>query len=278
VDYDNALGFKLTLHERYEVDRDWFKVDIHSLTIETRICTDSSCSSTLLTSLDEKPKQTSNGQATWYKSLDWKIGQDDEFSFDFSNCKVVIGSPGFPISTLANKAWVLFPQHIKSSSFRRFRALAREARRHQALVKQIERRREQEREELKRKQLLEIQQKQKDLVQLALKRAQNAQLTKKTSSPAPVNKPSMWSSSGTSSAPPIASAWSSATARPLVPPPMPVAWTVLPPPIAPMMHPAAPLSLQATLMQDPWSTPNVWADQPQAKRARPPPEPDNKNP
>ena len=284
LDYDNELGFKISCVERYQADEDWFEVDVNSLTIETRLHCGATSSPAFLTSMDDKPKQVSLGQASWYKSLDWNVAADDEFTFDFSNCNVSIGSDEFPIISLASKPWVLFPQYISSALFQRFRAVAREARKHRKMVRELEQQREREREEQRKKQQLEIQQKQKDLLQLAIKRAQNAQQTKKTpvASPAVSVKPiqNTWSSSAASSPavpPAIASnAWSSSAARPLTPPPVPVSWTILPSPIAPMVP--GPVPIQPTLIQSPWSAQNPWSsvEIPQAKRPRPHPDPAQK--
>ena len=188
---------------------------------------------------------------------------DDEFSFDFSLTKVRIGSPNFPILRLSQIPWILFPQHIKSSMFKRFRATAREARQHRRKLREAEAKKEREREELRKKQQLEIQQKQKDLLQLAIKRAQQASQTKKQSIATPPQAPkptNVWSSAGVPAMQPLPavnSAWSSAAAvRPMVPPPVPVAW--------PVMVPTVPVA-------DPWS---VWSSkppaEPQAKRPRQP--------
>jgi hypothetical protein len=267
-DYDNELGLKLTVHERYRSDSDWFEADQNSLTVKTFFSTLSSS----LTSAEDKPKVSQTCQASWYRSLDWEVSKDaSEFCFDFSKAKVVIGSPHFPVKTLSELPYILFPQHIKSSMFKRFRALAREARRHRQKIHEIEEQKEREREELKRKQQAEIQQKQRDLVQLALKRAQNAAQTRKppaVSSPPQAPKPSnVWSSAVAQpvSTPPPQSSWSSAGARPMMPPPVPVAWSMVMPPTQ--------LSLQTALFNDPWSTAqNVWSSsgQPQAKKPRQP--------
>jgi hypothetical protein len=285
LDYDNELGFKVSLVERYQGDCDWFEVDVNSLTIETCIHDGGVSSSAYLTAMDERPKQISQGQASWYKSLDWNLADDDEFTVDFSNCNVSMGSPDFPIISLASKPWVLFPQHITSTLFRRLRAVARDARKHRKKMRELELQREREQEEQKKKQQLEIQQKQKDLLQIAIKRAQNSQQSKKTAvaPPAVPVKPiqNTWSSSAASPPPSVpaaigSNAWSSSAARPLTPPPVPVSWTVIPGPIAPMVP--SPVAMQPAMVPNPWSAQNPWSsvEIPQAKRPRPHPDPAQK--
>jgi hypothetical protein len=278
-DYDNPLGFKLSLLERYESDADWFHADVNSLTIETRcrISQDPS-SSSFLNSIEEKAKVVEPLKASWFKTLDWLPARDDEFSFDFTSAKLVIGSPGFQIKRLSQIPWVYFPQHIKTNMFRRFRLLAREARKHRKNLREVEERKEREREELRRKQQVEIQQKQKDLLQLAIKRAQNAQQTKKvvvaTSSPQPPKVSNVWSSAkATAVQPPppttASSSWSSAAARPMMPPAVPVAWPAMPSP--------TPIALQTHILNDPWSVWSARPVEPQAKRPRQPPDANEKS-
>lgn len=264
-DYDNPLGFKLSLYERYEATFDWFEIDVNMLTISTHLRQDSEGSSaSFLKSVDEKAKVYEACKGSWYRSLDWTVTADDEFRFDFSSAKVRIGSPDFPILRLSQIPYVLFPQHIKSSMFKRFRAVAREARAHRRMLRELEAKKEREREELRKKQQMEIQQKQKELLQLAIKRAQNASQTKKatpvvSTPPQPPKPANVWSSAGVPAMQPLPSssqsAWSSAAARPMMPPPVPVTW--------PVLVPAVPVA-------DPWA---VWsskpAAEPQPKRPKP---------
>ena len=267
-DFDDNLSFKLSLHDQYRQDQAWFKVDIYLLTVET--CLASSSSDTcFLTSLDEKPKQTSVGEASWFKSLDCVVAGDDEFSFDFCDAHISAGGGDFPIRSLVELPFIYFPLHMVSRLFTRFRQLAREARAYKRSLKELEEQRQLERDELRRKQQQELQQKQKDLVQLALKRAQNAQSKKIVSPPpsAPVSmKKNVWSSSLASPvvplAQPLSSQWSS---RPIVPPAM-----------TPWSSGTVPtISIQAAVMQaDPWSTANLWTGPPHPKRVRTPAESD----
>ena len=238
------------------------------LTISTSF---GSCPS-YLNSGEDKPKVVQSGQAAWYRSLDWSCSSDDEFRFDFSRAKIVIGCSDFPIKTLAELPYVLFPQHIRSSMFQRFRALARASRKHREMIREIELRKERERDELKRKQQAEIQQKQRDLVQLALKRAQNSSQIRRVvsvvPSPPPQKPTNVWSSAAIPAVvqQPPQNSWSSSSARPMLPPPVPVAWSVV-------MPPPTQLSLQAALVHDPWSSAqNVWssASQPLSKKPRQP--------
>ena len=262
ADFDDNLSFKLSLYEQYR-STGWFSVDIFSLTVETFVADTSSASSALLSSAEERTKQTAVGEASWYKSLDWRQCQDDEFSFNFSNVSVVIGTENFPVRSLRDAAYFYFPDRVVSYSHKKFRGVAREARAHRAKLREIEDKKQREREEQKRKQQAELQQKQKDLVQLALKRAQNVQ-SKKPAAPSPPPKPTNpWSSAAATAVAPQPvqqNLWSS---RPMVPPAMPAWSTAMPLLIAPALGQAAP--------HDPWSAANVWAE-PSAKRVKTPPD------
>lgn len=262
VDFDDNLSFKLSLFEQYRSTSEWFSVDIFSLTVETFL-PDSPSSSSFVSSLDERPKQTAACEASWYKSLDWRQCLDDEFSFDFSNVSLVIGSPKFPILSLREMPAVLFSHRIVSPSFIRFRAVAREARAHRCKLRSIEDQRKREQEEVKRKQLAEIQQKQKDLVQLALKRAQTVQSKKPPAPSPPPKSTNVWSSAAATAVarPPQTASPNTWSSRPMVPPAMPV-WSA-----AGLM----PLIIPQPGAVDPWSSANVWAE-PAAKRAKTPPD------
>ena len=265
-DFDDNLSFKLSLHDQYRLDHGWFKVDIYSFTVETCLGDSSSSDSCFLAYLDEKPKQTVLGEASWFKSLDCVRTCDDEFSFDFSGTSMTAELP--LISSLAQLPFIHFPLHMTSELFRDFQKLAREARAFKRALKELEDKRQLEKEELRRKQQLELQQKQKDLVQLAMKRAQNAQVKKITSpQPSQALKNNVWSSINASPILPLpqpASQWSS---RPIVPPAM-SSWSSN---LIPSSGSSVPtLSLQAAVMQaDPWSSANIRTE-PQPKRIKTP--------
>lgn len=255
------------------MDLSWFKVDIYLLTVETRLGGSTNKDPCLLDSLDEKPKQTCFGEASWFKSLDCVSVQDDEFSFDFSNTILTAGSIGLPILTLKDIPFVHFPKHTVSRLFVEFRRLARESRAYKHTLQQLEEKRLLEREEQKRKQQQELQQKQKDLVQLALKRAQNAQV-KKVMSPPPPQPPvknNLWSSTLASPVVPAPQGTPQWSSRPVVPPAM-NQWSSAPAgglmiPTGSMSVPT--LSLQAAVMQaDPWSSANIRTEPPQPKRVK----------
>jgi hypothetical protein len=222
--------------------------------------------------MDEKTRIVFPGEATEFKSLNCQIYTGDEFVINFENTTLWLTN-----SHIINlRDIVPFPGKIISDTSRRFRCLARESRRLKFMNEEEERRKAAEQREFKKKQMLELQQKQKDLVQLALKRAQNKKATNTSligtppTERHPIQSPSM-----TWSLPPPSggSSWSSATIRPMIPPPIPhMQWAGHPHGIIPMQ------------VLDPWSSAafqhvssqaNPWVrstGEPDPKRAKTPPD------
>lgn len=270
-DLDDSLSIRLSLSEQFRLEADWLSVDMPSLTIETYL-EESPSTSSFLTNLDEKPRQVTVGELARYSTLNWRVAMEDEFVFDFSNARFVIGSEGFPVTSLATDPNFYFPKHVVSDTFKEFRALAREARKYKQMMREIEEKKQQEIAEQKRKQQMELQAKQKELLQLAIKRAQNKKPTPTStppSVPSPPPKPSnVWSSFGAAavkpSPPQPIPTWSS---RPMVPPPMAPAWSANMMPI-PMVAPVT--LLPPPPMHDPWSSAAAWSVEPNAKRAKTP--------
>ena len=270
-DYEDPLSVRLALNDQFMADSEWLKVDMHSLTIETYIGDEPPNSaepsvSSFLSNVDEKPKQVAVGECSWYKSLNWRVGMDTEFLFDFSNTTITIGSPEYPLTSLRDSPYFHFPKHVLSDSFVKFREMARQARKHKLMIAEMEERKQAEREEQRRKQQIELQQKQKDLVQLAIKRAQNKKPAPAGTPPPPPVKSNVWSSSAAVPVvlvqhPAVGAQWSS---RPMVPPPIPTWSAQQAPPVQLMMAPLLPP------MHDPWSSAaaKAWSPEPETKRSR----------
>jgi hypothetical protein len=267
-DFEDSLTIRLSLTDQFYHDSDWFTVDMSSLTVETYLS--ESSTSSFLTSLTEKSRIVEPCEASRYKTLGIRPIDEDEFAFDFSNCRIKIGDPGFPVCSLRDLSFISFPNDVISPNHIKFRALARESRKHRRHMQELEDKRQKEIADQKRRQQQELQAKQKELLQIAIKRAQNKKpvpMGTPPSIPSPPPKANVWSSSGATpvqpapSPPQAAVSWSS---RPMIPPPVP-GWSVSAIPLMP------PMAMLSPPVQDPWSSAAVWASsEPQAKRAKTP--------